>query len=183
LQKFVDTRGNNLKLTDPRPMKVFNPQEDLDNLFAELVGGRSSAQPLEPLSAELNEVFHRLHGEGRARLDWSVKVPVLGRSLRVPYAFRNGVWNLVKPTTFSPKVNSAVGVAMRLALEGDLLQRHDDDEGKKRLIVVTLFSQNGDIQCSSRVRELLTEYKVRTVRQEEVCDFAAEVEQDAHSFA
>lgn len=183
LRKFVDTRGNNLKLTDPRPMKVFSPQEDLDELFAELVGGRSSAQRREPLSAELNELFQRLHGEDRARLNWTVEVPVLGRSLQVPYAYRNGVWNLVRPTKFSPKVNVAVSVAMRLAMEGDLLQRHEDedDEGPKRLVVVTLFSEDGNGQCSSRVQELLTEYNVKTVRQEEVGVFAAEVEQDADS--
>ncbi len=41
LRKFVDTRGNNLKLTTPRPIKVFDPSEDLDNLFAEFFGGRT----------------------------------------------------------------------------------------------------------------------------------------------
>ena len=37
LQAFVNTRGNNLILTTPRPVKVFDPPRDLDNLFTELV--------------------------------------------------------------------------------------------------------------------------------------------------
>lgn len=37
LQRFVASRGNALKLTDPRPLKVFDPEKDLDALFAELV--------------------------------------------------------------------------------------------------------------------------------------------------
>jgi hypothetical protein len=41
LMAFVNTRGNNLKLTSPRPVKVFDPATDLDKLFSELVGGRS----------------------------------------------------------------------------------------------------------------------------------------------
>src|SRR5438552_3843697 len=39
LEKFVNTRGNALKLTAPRPVKVFDPPSDLDKLFEELVGG------------------------------------------------------------------------------------------------------------------------------------------------
>lgn len=37
LQHYADTRANALKLTDPRPVKVFNPDEDLRKLFDELV--------------------------------------------------------------------------------------------------------------------------------------------------
>ena len=38
LQRFVDTRANALKLTQPRPVKVLDPAEDLVKLFEELVG-------------------------------------------------------------------------------------------------------------------------------------------------
>jgi hypothetical protein len=182
LQRFVATRGNTLKLTDPRPVKVFNPQQDLDSLFAQLVGGRARTQRPQPETPELDGVFHRLNKEGRARLDWQVNVPVLGRTLRVPYAYRNGEWNLVKPQRFSSSETSALGTAMRLAVEGDLLQRHvSDDEGAKRLIVVTLFNENTDTQSvSNRVAELLGEYKVRTVKSEEIPQFLAQVENEAH---
>lgn len=37
LQDFVDSRANVLKLTAPRPVKVFDPEEDLRKLFDELV--------------------------------------------------------------------------------------------------------------------------------------------------
>lgn len=45
LQRFVASRGNALKLTDPRPLKVFDPEGDLDTLFAELVDSRTRARP------------------------------------------------------------------------------------------------------------------------------------------
>jgi len=51
LQKFVDTRGNVLRLTTPRPLKVFDPDQDLDNLFGELVGGVVPAPSQGPASA------------------------------------------------------------------------------------------------------------------------------------
>jgi hypothetical protein len=180
LQRFVATRGNTLKLTDPRPTKVFQPQNDLDSLFAELVGGRARTQSQEPVTPELDHVFHRLHGEGRARLDWQVNVPVLRRTLRVPYAYRNGDWNLVKPQRFSGNETSAMSIAMRLAVEGDLLQRHSDEEGPKRLVVVSLFSGNGDAQTvPNRVTELLGEYDVRTVKASDIPQFAAQIEKEA----
>ena len=36
-QHFVDTRANEIKLTAPRPVKVFDPAADLQRLFDELV--------------------------------------------------------------------------------------------------------------------------------------------------
>lgn len=38
LNSFIETRANELRITSPRPMKVLNPEADLDDLFAELVG-------------------------------------------------------------------------------------------------------------------------------------------------
>ncbi len=43
LVRFIDTRGNDIVLTAPRPVKVMDPAADLDQLFRELVGGRSRA--------------------------------------------------------------------------------------------------------------------------------------------
>ena len=37
LQQFVATRANQIILTDPRPVEVFDPPADLDALFKELV--------------------------------------------------------------------------------------------------------------------------------------------------
>jgi hypothetical protein len=115
-------------------------------------------------------------------LDWELSVPVLGRTLRVPYAYRNGAWNLVKPQRFSSSEPSAISTAMRLALEGDLLQRHsNDEEGVRRLIVVSLFRDEIDAQSlTNRVSELLGEYQVRTITSAEIPHFVAQVESEAH---
>ena len=183
LQRFVDTRSNVLKLTAPRPVKVFDPAEDLDNLFVELVGGIARHPTSQPMFPELDSFFQRLQQQGRAKLNWDVTVPVVGRPLHVPYAYRNGVWNLVKPQRFSSQESQAVGAAMRLALEGDLLHNHEtDDDGKKNLIVVSTFDGNGSAsQLQGRVERVLEEYHVKTVPASEIDSFLAEVEQEAHS--
>jgi hypothetical protein len=165
LQRFVATRANALKLTDPRPVKVFDPQQDLDSLFDELVGGRARSQARRPVAPELDSVFRRLTDQGRARLDWELNVPVVGRTLRVPYAYRNGAWNLVKPQRFSSSESSAINTAMRLALEGDLLQRHsNDEEGAKQLIVISLFPEEPETHSlTNRVSELLGVHSFRRI--------------------
>jgi hypothetical protein len=182
LQKFVDSRGNVLKLTPPRPVKVFDPIKDLDKLFSELVGGvPRRAQPELAIPA-LDARFQQLHEQGRAKLNWEVTVPVVGRTLRVPYAYRNGMWNLVKPQRFSCQEGPALGAAMRLAIEGDLLFKHKSiDDGKKQLIVVSSFENDDKVErLRDRVQEVLREYHVATVIETQVNAFLSKVEQEAH---
>jgi hypothetical protein len=187
LQKFVDSRGNVLKLTPPRPVKVFNPEVELNNLFDELVGGIARSQAEEsatvPAHAQLDVVFRSLKQQGRARLDWEITIPVLGRSLHVPYAYRNGIWNLVKPHYFSRQEGRALRAAERLAIEGDLLFRNpSDDNGKKKLVIISSFDEDQAISnLKSRVEHVLREYNVKTVPDSQVAQFLQEVEQEAHA--
>lgn len=181
-QRFAETRANVLKLTAPRPIKVVEPEKELDQLFQELVGGRPRQTRQRAVLPPLDDVFHRLEQQGRARLNVTVTVPLAGRRLQVPYAYRNGDLNLVKPQVFSGQEAPAVDLAMRLAVEGDLLQRHGaEGEGPTRLIVVPSFepSDDGDM-AKGRVRDILGEYHVRMVPEDQLDAFVAEVEQQAH---
>jgi hypothetical protein len=183
LQRFVDTRANVLKLTDPRPVKVFAPDEDLRKLFEQLVGGsarRKQAMAFPP--PELQHVFQELEKQGRARLNWNVEIPVVRRGLRIPYAYRNGVWNLVRPRVFSNDEGPAIGQAQQLAVDGDLLRRHGaDKEGEKRLVVLTAFETGENVvDLENRLVDLFREYEVTTVRQHDVPEFLTQVKQQAH---
>jgi hypothetical protein len=182
LQRFVDTRANVLQLTAPRPMKVFNPEEELNRLFDRLVGGQPSRPERRVRLPELDELFHRLKQENRARLKWSVRVPVLDRDLRVPYAYRNGTWNLVCPRRFPSEEGDAIHLAQQLAVDGDLLYRHtEQEEGRKQLVVVPHFGQVPGVRdLQSRIVRLFNEYEVKTVSESEVQQFVFEVEREAH---
>lgn len=144
----------------------------------EMVGGRSARHVLTRHHPLLDHTFHRLQSEGRARLDWTVPVPVVGRSLKVPYAYRNGNWNLVKPQTFTADENQSTNAAMRLAVEGHLLRKHGADaEGEKRLIVVSSFEADA---AREHVTNLLDEYAIKQVSDEALSAFVAQVEREAH---
>jgi hypothetical protein len=182
-QRFAETRANVLKLTTPRPVKVFEPEEELARLFEELVGGHARRQKTKQGLPALDEVFRRLERQGRARLDLNVTVPLLGRRLHVPYAYQNGTLNLVLPQTFANQEASAVNVAMRLAMEGDLLHRHVEDElGQKQLVVIPTFqpSDNGR-QLKDRVAKILCDYPIRIISESQMDTFVAQVEREAHA--
>lgn len=183
LQHFAETRANLLRLTPPRPIKVFDPSQEIVRLFDELVGGRPMRHTKTPSFPSLDDLFHRLEQSGRAKLNVDVTVPILGRHLRVPYAYRNGVVNLVKPQLFvESEGRRVVDTAARLAMQGDLLQKHGEDtEGKKKLIVVSSFTpdDNGHAM-KNRVAEILNAYSVQNIGEDQLPDFVAHVEQEAH---
>jgi len=185
IERFVNTRGNWLKLTQARPVKVFNPESDLTALYEELVGGESVRQPgveKEKLFPTLHSAFEKLHSDGKAKLDLRVKVPVLDRSLNVPYAYQNGRLNLVIPQRFSPRGSASIpSPATQLALEGDLVQRRGINQGQKtRLIVVSSFDDENNTDFMARINDLFSEYHIKNVVQDQVAEFVAEVKREAH---
>jgi hypothetical protein len=183
-QHVIDTRANDLLLTPPRPLKVRQPADELNDLFRQLVERKAAPRKprAAPLDPALERVFQTLVLQGLAEQDVEVPVPVLGKRLHVPYAYGNGVLNLVKPQRFSPEEATATKSAMQLAVEGDMIDRHGEDEqGKKRLVVVASFSEGttAKTKVRERVLQLLSEYPVKTVPPEEVAAYAEEVRREA----
>ena len=41
LESFISRRANLIQISPPRPMKVHDPEKDLDQLFKDLVGGQA----------------------------------------------------------------------------------------------------------------------------------------------
>ena len=182
---FAASRANDLQLTEPRLAKVGQIDDDFARLFSQLV----EAQKTEVLAAEslaeilppkLNEVFGRLQQEKKIWNPGRITVPVYKRKLDVPYAFKNGVVNLVKPKVFSA-TRRAESQAATLAVNGDLIQKHRVDGEKMKLIIVsTNETEKQAKEIDDHVEPLFREYGVRLVRPDDVEKFAAEVEQTAH---
>ncbi len=184
LEHFINTRANWLRLTPARPVKVFQPAQDLQNLYEELVGrlaGEAKQRDESEWYAPLSEAFAQLHAEGRARLDLKVEIPVAGISVAVPYAYRNGAVNYVKPHHFPSAEVPAVNAAMRLAMEGDLLQRYAPGNGQSaRFIVVSAFDDRVDSNLACRVDKLLEVYGVENIERDQLEEFIQRIMQEAH---
>jgi len=100
-------------------------------------------------------------GAGIAR-DLSIHVPISNESLKVPYGYQNGRFNLIQPVTFQSKQPGyTIGKACRFAVEGRSLYSEPHPEyGDLELAVVGRFlSQPTD--TSTDVRRILTEHQVQ----------------------
>ena len=111
-----------------------------------------------------------MSSEGRAKLDYETTLPVLGQEFTVPYAYQNGVLNLVKPHLFER--NSAKS-ALDLAIRGDLIEKHGvDDHQKSRLVVISKFAPKCDPDFVRHVDQLFSQYSVKHVHSDNVKEFA-----------
>jgi hypothetical protein len=180
LDKLASLQVNQIRMTTFMPCRVTPaPNEDLLRLFDELVG-TTLCQPSrdKKLFPTLESLFTRLEYEGRAELNYSTKLPVFGQEFKVPFAYRNGVLNLVKPKYFSQKTPQH---ALDLAIRGDLINKHGvEDATSTLLVVVSKFRPDCDPDFILHVDEVFNEYRVKHVRQSEIDEFAKIVESEAH---
>ena len=128
---FVNTRANLLLLTEPRPIKVSDPQAELAKLFESLVGGRKrrTGRPeAATRERELSDRFDELLAERgllqRVERNVQIDSPLLDRTLVFPFAYRNGNLNVIQSVAFEGSKNNKIDRACQLAVEGqDLAER------------------------------------------------------------
>lgn len=165
LQQFVATRANKIILTSPKPLKVFDPEKDLESLFQELV-----ADPIKPLTVQaslplrqrLNEVLMEQSVKRFVRTKLKIQVPVLRETVTIPYGFQNGRMNLIRPIEFKHQAETSVRTAAcRYGMEGLTLYNHRDPNfGDLQLIVVADFA-SAPPDSEQLVRGIFSESKVR----------------------
>jgi len=128
----------------------------------------------------LSNVFYRLQQDQKIWKPGTITVPVYKRRMEIPYAYRNGVMNLVKPYVFA-ETRRAETQAATLAVNGDLIRKHPVDGEQRELIVIsTQESPKQEREIEDHVQPLFAEYGVRLVRPAQAEAFANEVELSAH---
>lgn len=185
LASFAASRANDLRLTPPRLAKVGDLSMGFDRLFDELVEERSASvmacySPAEVLPPALSEVFYRLQQDQRIWKPGTITVPIYKRRMEIPYAYKNGVVNLIKPHVF-PENRRAETQAATLAINGDLIKKHRINGERHKLVVVsTQETEKQAREIDEHVEPLFKEYGVDLIRPDEAEAFAKEVEKSAH---
>jgi hypothetical protein len=165
LQQFVEKRANKVILTNPKPVKVFNPEEDLNALFQELV-----EHPVKDLAVRaeltlrkrLDNVLGDAALKNYLRRDLAFDVPTLKDKLTVPYGFQNGRFNLIQPIEFEQqKRGYIINAAYKYAFEGSYIYKHPDQRfGPMQLFIVVDFAEaNKDM--APKVDTIFQESNVR----------------------
>jgi hypothetical protein len=178
---FVDTRANQLRLSEPRPMKVFKPVDDLEHLFESLVGGRQHmvgelAVIRRELKVTLNELLESSGAATRVQRDVAVDLPLLDRRVVFPIVFQNGAKNAVQTEAFESNVTKNIDRASVLAVEGIALREIPEP---LKLNVVGSFRPE-DQESQQHVKALLTRFGVDLHTGEELQEFVDFIVRTAH---
>jgi hypothetical protein len=169
LEEFIATRANLMQITPPRPMRVVDPQTELDQLFKDLVGGAHRKQRNVSFRQYVAHQFSEAGIEDRLQRDIRVEVPVLKRVVQVPFGFQNGFFNLVRPARFrgSNRI-SLEDTACRYAIEGESLFKAPKGElGQLQLVVVGEFGQS-QMENKDVVKRILEGHRVRLFAENEL---------------
>ncbi len=180
LESFIAQRANLIQISPPRPMKVRDPEKDLDQLFEDLVGGRAQTKRGPNLKQFLGRKFASAGLDPVIRREIPVKVPILEREIVVPYGFRNGRFNLIQPVGFeSANPEHAKATACRYAIEGESLYKNPDPQlGELQLLLVGRFG-SGQSESRSGVERILKEHHVRLYAATEVDRLVEEIRKTA----
>jgi len=142
-EAYVSRRANALTLTNPRPVKVENPEWELKKLLRRLVGSHGeSAQRAARISHELGHLLRNAGVASRLRTNVTVHPPSLPNAVKVPFAYQNGRLNLIEPIQFEGQTPGMIfNRASVRAVEGEFLADYNDPEfGSLSLVVVANFA-------------------------------------------
>ncbi len=169
LQQFIALRANVLQITPPNSMKVFNPEEDIRNLFEEIIG--EPARP-ERRKSLRHYVADKLSGPGldkKVLHDVKVTVPVLQKEVEIPFGYQNGRFNLINPVRFSAQnPEQSIVTACKYAVEGRSIYDHTDPKwGEMQLVVVGQFRAK-DQETPGRVNRVFRENGVKLFKMDDL---------------
>ncbi len=154
LREFIAREGNEILMTDPRPVAVTVPGLVLTDLFEQLVE-RSSHKKHLGLRDRLDEEFRKPEFDDIIAREVIVPVPVFGEmTLTIPFGYMNGRvhdrCNLIQPVTFPhDSGGDLVQRTGRIQLESEFIQ-----QANMQLVVVGEFPE-GRREIANRVAALI----------------------------
>lgn len=182
-RRFIDSRANQFLLTQPRPVRVSDPEAELANLFESLVGGRRrrgarAETPEDEIIREFDRLLVERGVADRVDRGYRVESRLLDRTLIFPVAFRNGRINVVQPVAFPAAKDRSIDRACQLAVEGDDLTRRQDPI---TLNVLGSFDGSSEEEWISHVRAVLEEYGAKLHIAEQTETLVEEIARTAHA--
>lgn len=137
LERFAQLRANEILISSPRSMTVDDPENDLKQLFAEVVGGEHHREQ-PSVRKQVEERFWQAGLQRKLHTNVEVTVPVFDRQITVPFGYQNGRYNLIQPVSFQSSGRTYLeSTASRFAVEGRSLYEHPDPRhGDLKLVVV-----------------------------------------------
>lgn len=181
---FIESRGNALLLTPPRNMRVADPDQDLDRIYDELVGGRAHGEPVKHRGRGVSALpaLKRLLSDPevarRVRRDVEVR-PVHGRTFTAEFAYFNGRSNIVQPQVIHVDLDRTLQEAEQLATRGRQLSKYGFDDRPAQLIVPLPDPGGRFAEDTVEVVALLKDSDVRTIFASSLAELGDEIRSHA----
>lgn len=169
LKQFIALRANLFQFTPPNPMKVFEPEKDLADLYEKIFGEPANKARQKSLKRYLGDKLSSAGLDRKIAHDLKVTVPVLQKQVEIPYGFQNGRFNLINPVRFGAvDPDHAVATACKYAVEGrSLYDNPDPTLGELQLVIVGQFRPK-DNDSQQKVRHVFRDYGVELYRTDEL---------------
>lgn len=135
VNRFVETRTGNLRLLQPRSVLAENPISVIDDLYAKLVSSRSSGIKKLRISQKLKNELVERGVEKLLEKPEPIELPQ-GITMRAPYAYQNGRYNLISGLSLTSNPDQAIEAASAQAVKGDWLYKDVQLIRPARLVVV-----------------------------------------------
>lgn len=178
---FIDLQANLMQLSRPLPCKVSErPRDDLDRLFNEIVGVEKRRITKRGMRRELEQKFESAGISDKIYEDVSVTVPILQKTVELPFGFQNGRFNLLTPVKFEAQSPDAIiATACKYAVEGrSLYYNPDRRHGDLQLVVIGKFRKS-DRDSHLAVKRVLHEHSVKLFRFDRVPELIDEIRRTA----
>jgi hypothetical protein len=148
LESYISKRANAIQLTPPRPVRIGNLLADVDKLFERLVGP-DLVGPKPRIRGNLKARFLEAGVGSFVQNSVNIEISEMNKSIRVPFAYQNGCFNLISPVQFDPDAEAIIRQTGKSKFEGQLIrkERHPS-HGEMQLVVVANFDEN--IEDSTR---------------------------------
>jgi hypothetical protein len=182
-ERFRRALANEFQLSTPRPIRVENPESELFLLFGQLVEIPEPPKPLPsvPGFEHLDEILRTSRFKGIVQHNVQVRLPILNKSLNVPYAFQNGRFNLIQTQRFTQETEDRLlAEAYKRAAQGHLLYKHPvPGIGECKLVVVGAI---GEVAKSrqEKISQLLADHDVEFYSAERIDELTEKIAATAH---
>jgi Protein of unknown function (DUF3037) len=158
LKSFIGSRANSVRISKLLPIVVDDPNADLDELFVTLVGDQEVIPRQPKVASELRKKFAQAGVEKLLEKPAPIELPQ-GVTIEVPWAYRNGAYNLIEPVRLGGPASEALAQASKRAVEGKWL-REFTTEAPKRLVVVGEVTGQ-ELSFVRAISEMMADHDVR----------------------
>lgn len=169
LQRFIALRGNLIQISAPRPLKVTEPEKDLNDLAQEFDLAVARPKPERSLKGIVRDRLMQAGLEKKLKTDIRLTVPLFKREVEIPMGYKNGAFNLLTPVQFgSQELDQSISRACKYAVEGKSLNETTDTElGPLKFCVIGHFRPN-DAETRSVVASVLDNHGVKLYRTDQL---------------